>query len=141
MDAHMTTCGCCECIMVVIPEANGVMVVSRDDYSMTPSGMAFTTLMATVGGGQQTPGFMGLGKYYLTSRKFISADGGIKRLVWLSKNLKEELADELQAACEREGVPDLLDKIADGDICTTVDELLSFLEEKGHPALTMESLL
>jgi acetyl-CoA synthase len=141
MDAPMTTCGCCECNMVVIPEANGVMIVSRDDYSMTPCGMTFTTLMGTIGGGQQTPGMMGHSKRYVLSNKFIPVEGGIKRLVWLSKNVKEEFAEELKEVCERAGVPDLIDKMADGTIATTVDELLPFLEEKGHPALTMESLL
>ncbi len=141
MDAPMTTCGCCECVMAVIPEANGVMVVSRDDYGMTPCGMTFTTLMGTVGGGLQTPGMMGHGKIYVTSKKFIPVEGGIKRLVWLSKNLKEELAEELKAACEREGVPDLMDKVADGSQVTTVEQLLPFLEGKGHPALSMDSII
>jgi len=142
MDAPMTTCGCCECVMSIIPEANGVMIVSRDDYSLTPSGMTFTQLMGVMGGGLQTPGMMGHGKIFVPSNKFIAADGGIKRLVWLSKNLKEELAEELQAACERAGDPDLIGKIADGDICTDDSEaLLSFLQEKGHPALTMEPMI
>ena len=141
MEAPMTTCGCCECNMVVIPEANGVMIISRDDYSMTPCGMTFTTLMGTIGGGLQTPGMMGHSKRYVLSKKFIPVEGGLKRVVWLSKNVKEEFAEELKEACEREGVPDLMDKIADGTVATTVDELLPFLEEKGHPALTMESIL
>jgi acetyl-CoA synthase len=34
-----------------------------------------------------------------------------------------------------------MDKIADGTIATTVDELLPFLQEKGHPALSMESII
>ncbi len=141
MDSPMTTCGCCECVMIIIPEANGVMVVSREDYSMTPCGMTFTTLMGSIGGGLQNPGMMGHSKLYITSKKFISVEGGIKRVVWLSKNIKEEFAEELQKACEREGVPDLMDKIADGTIATTTEELLPFLEEKGHPALTMEPLI
>ncbi len=141
MDSPMTTCGCCECVMVIIPEANGVMIVSRDDYSMTPCGMTFTTLMGTVGGGLQTPGMMGHSKIYITSNKFISVEGGIKRVVWLSKNVKEEFAEELKAACERAGVPDLMDKIADASVATTLDELLPFLQEKGHPALSMEPMM
>jgi acetyl-CoA synthase len=141
MDSPMTTCGCCECVMALLPECNGVMIVSRDDYNMTPCGMTFTSLMGTVGGGLQTPGMMGHGKYYITSKKFIRKEGGIKRVVWMSKNLKEEMAEELQAVCEREGVPDLMDKIADGTICTTVEELLPWLEEKGHPALAMEPII
>jgi len=141
MDAPMTTCGCCECNMVIIPEANGVMVVSRDDYSMTPSGMTFTTLMASLGGGQQSPGMMGHSKIYTLSKKFIPVEGGLKRVVWMSKNMKEEFAEEFKEACEREGIPDLMDKIADGTTATTVDELLPFLEEKGHPALTMDPMM
>ncbi len=141
MDAPMTTCGCCECVMVILPETNGFMVVSREDPGMTPCGMTFTTLMGTIGGGLQTPGMMGHGKYYLLSKKFLLKEDGLKRVVWLSKNLKEEMEEELKAACAREGVPDLLDKIDDGTIATEVDQLLPFLEEKGHPALTMEPLI
>jgi acetyl-CoA synthase len=84
---------------------------------------------------------MGHGKYYLTSKKFLVAEGGIKRIVWMSRNLKEEMEEELKEVCRREGVPDLLDKIADGTVATTIEELLPFLEEKGHPALTMEPLI
>jgi len=140
MQDPMTACGCFECIAIVVPEANGVMVVSREDPSMTPAGMTFSTLAGVAGGGLQTPGMMGVGKYYLLSRKFISADGGFKRIVWMSSNLKETMAEELKAVCEREGDPDLLDKIADERVATTVDELLVYLEEHGHPALTMDPI-
>ncbi len=141
MDAPMTTCGCCECVMSILPEANGVMVLSRDDYSVSPSGMTFTQLMGIMGGGNQTPGMMGHGKTYVTSDKFVSADGGIKRLVWLSKNLKEEFADQLQAAAERAGDPGLIDKICDGDIAQDSDAMVAFLTEKGHPALSMDPMM
>ncbi|TAK35110.1 MAG: CO dehydrogenase/CO-methylating acetyl-CoA synthase complex subunit beta [Chloroflexota bacterium] len=141
MDAPMTSCGCFECIMMVIPEANGVMIVSREDPSMTPAGMTFSTLAGMAGGGMQTPGLMGHGKFFLTSKKFISKEGGIKRVVWLSSVLKESMKDDLQGVFEREGCPDLLDKIADASIATTVDELLAHLESTGHPALTMDPIM
>jgi len=140
MQDPMTACGCFECIAMVIPEANGIMVVSREDPSMTPAGMTFSTLAGMAGGGLQTPGVMGIGKYYLLSKKFISADGGFKRVVWMSSFLKETMAEELKAVAEREGDPDLIDKIADERVATTVEELLAFLEEKGHPALTMDPI-
>ena len=136
----MTACGCFECIAMVIPEANGIMVVSREDPSMTPAGMTFSTLAGMAGGGLQTPGVMGVGKYYLLSKKFISADGGFKRVVWLSSILKQTMAEELKQVAIREGDPDLIDKIADERVATSVDELLAYLEEKGHPALTMPPL-
>ncbi len=141
MQDPMTSCGCFECIAMVIPEANGIMVVSREDPSMTPAGMTFSTLAGVAGGGQQTPGMMGIGKYYLLSKKFLSADGGFKRIVWMSSFLKESMAEELKAVCEREGIPDLLDRIADERTATTVEELLPFLEEHEHPALTMDPII
>jgi acetyl-CoA synthase len=140
MENPMTACGCFECIVMLIPEANGVMVVSREDTSMTPAGMTFSTLAGMAGGGLQTPGVMGVGKYYLISPKFISADGGFKRIVWLSSFLKDSMADELRAAAEREGLPDLLDQIADERSVTTVEELLAWLEQHNHPALVMDPI-
>jgi acetyl-CoA synthase len=140
MENPMTACGCFECIVMLIPEANGVMVVSREDTSMTPAGMTFSTLAGMAGGGLQTPGVMGVGKYYLISPKFISSDGGFKRVVWMSSVLKETMADEFQAVVEREGDPDLIGKIADERSVTTVEELLAWLEEHNHPALLMEMM-
>ncbi len=136
----MTACGCFECIVMLIPEANGVMVVSREDTSMTPAGMTFSTLAGVAGGGLQTPGVMGVGKFYLISPKFISADGGFKRVVWMSSYLKESMADELQVVAAREEDPDLIDRIADERSAETVDDLLAWLEEHNHPALIMDPI-
>jgi len=140
MENPMTACGCFECIAMLIPEANGIMVVSREDPSMTPAGMTFSTLAGIAGGGLQTPGVMGIGKYFLISPKFIAADGGLKRVVWMSSILKQTMAEELIAAAEREGVPDLIEKIADERSVTTVDQLLAWLEEHEHPVLMMEPM-
>ncbi|PWH16374.1 MAG: CO dehydrogenase/CO-methylating acetyl-CoA synthase complex subunit beta [Anaerolineae bacterium] len=140
MENPMTACGCFECIVMLIPEANGVMVVSREDTSMTPAGMTFSTLAGIAGGGLQTPGVMGVGKFYLVSPKFISADGGFKRVVWMSSILKETMAEELKAVAMREGDPDLIEKIADERHVTTVEELLAWLEAHNHPAMLMEPM-
>jgi acetyl-CoA synthase len=140
MENPMTACGCFECIVMLIPEANGVMVVSREDTSMTPAGMTFSTLAGMAGGGMQTPGVMGVGKFYLISPKFISADGGFKRVVWMSSYLKETMSDELRAVAEREGDPDLIERIADESSVSTVDDLLAWLEERNHPALVMDMI-
>jgi len=137
----MTTCGCCECIAVVLPLCNGVMTVNREYSGETPCGMKFTTLAGTIGGGISTPGFVGHGKYNTTQKKFIIGDGGLLRMVWMPKSLKEEIGERIQARAKEMGVPDLLDKIADETIGTTEEEILSFLEEKGHPALTMDQIL
>ncbi len=141
MENPMTACGCFECIAMVIPETNGIMIISREDTSMTPAGMTFSTLAGMAGGGLQSPGIMGHGKFYILSPKFISADGGFKRVVWMSSILKEQMAEQLKEVAEREGDPDLISKIADASICTEVEPLVEFLTEKGHPALEMPPIL
>jgi len=141
MENPMTACGCFECIVMLIPEANGVMVVSREDTSMTPAGMTFSTLAGIAGGGLQTPGVMGVGKYYLISPKFISADGGFKRVVWMSSFLKDSMAEEMQAVAEREEDPDLISRIADERNVSSVEDLMAWLEEHNHPALLMDPML
>jgi len=140
MENPMTACGCFECIVAYIPEVEGVMVVSREDTEMTPMGMKFSTLAGMAGGGVQTPGVMGVGKFYLVSPKFISADGGFKRIVWMSKNLKAGMRGELNAVAEREGIPDLIDRIADSDSVTSVEELEEWVKSKDHPVLDMPSM-
>ncbi|MFZ4438490.1 MAG: acetyl-CoA decarbonylase/synthase complex subunit alpha/beta [Syntrophales bacterium] len=137
----MTTCGCCECIAAVLPMCNGIMTVNRDFMGMTPCGMKFTTLAGSAGGGAVTPGFLGHSKYNISQRKWLTGDGGLMRLVWLPKMLKDELRERLQKRAEEIGIPNFIDMIADETIGTTEDEILPFLEEKKHPALTMESIL
>lgn len=141
MDSPQTSCGCFECIVVVLPEANGVMVVNRDYTGMTPCGMTFTTLAGSVGGGVQTPGFLGIGKLYITSRKFISAEGGFLRIVWMPKELKEELREKLEKRAREEKFPDFLEKISDETIATTMEELIPFLKKIKHPALQMPPIM
>jgi acetyl-CoA synthase len=141
MENPMTACGCFECISMVIPEANGIMIVSREDSSMTPAGMTFSTLAGVAGGGLQTPGVMGHGKFYISSQKFILPDGGLKRVVWMSSILKEQMREQLNAIAEREGDPDLLDKIADETIATDVEGVVNYITEKNHPALSLPPLM
>ena len=141
MENPMTSCGCFECIVAIIPEANGIMIVQRGHTGMTPVGMKFSTLAGTVGGGTQNPGFMGIGRNFITSKKFLAGDGGIKRIVWMTKNLKESLREALGKRAAEEGVPDLLDKIADEDVCEDSEKLLEFLAGVNHPALEMDPIL
>ena len=141
MENPMTSCGCFECIVAIIPEANGVMLVQRGHQGMTPAGMKFSTLAGSVGGGMQTPGFMGVGRNFITSRKFLAGDGGLKRVVWMTKNLKESLREALTQRAVEEGVPDLLDKIADEDVCEDSEKLLEHLAKVGHPALEMDPMI
>jgi CO dehydrogenase/CO-methylating acetyl-CoA synthase complex, beta subunit len=140
MDRPMTSCGCFEVICAYVPECNGIIAVNREYTGETPVGMTFSTLAGNVGGGVQTPGFIGCGKVYLTSRKFISAEGGHKRIVWMPTSLKQQLADDLNKRFEEQGAAGLLEKIGDETIAITAEDLRAFLEKAGHPALTMDDM-
>jgi len=137
MDRPMTSCGCFEAICAYVPEANGVMIVNREFQGQTPIGMTFSSLAGEVGGGRQTPGFMGVGKVFLTSRKFLHAEGGFRRLVWMPKDLKDLVGPDLQKRLQEQGCPDLFDKIADETITSDAEGLRVFMEKVGHPALAM----
>jgi acetyl-CoA synthase len=137
----MTTCGCCECIAAILPIANGIMTVDRDFIDMTPCGMKFTTLAGAVGGGAQNPGFLGHSKYNITQKKFLKAEGGLLRIVWMPKKLKEEIKGRLQRRGEEFGIPDFVDMIADETVACTEEEVIAYIAEKGHPSLNMEPLI
>ncbi len=136
----MTSCGCFECISCVLPSTNGVMTVYREYLGMTPVGMKFSTLAGTVGGGLQTPGFIGHSKHYVGSNKFISAEGGFKRIVWMDKALKDEMEPVLREKGEEEGIPDFIDMIADETVAVSEEDVLEYITVKKHPALSMQQL-
>ncbi|MHC4166806.1 MAG: acetyl-CoA decarbonylase/synthase complex subunit alpha/beta [Planctomycetota bacterium] len=138
----MTSCGCFECIAAVLPSTGGIMIVNREYPEMTPCGMKFSTLAGTVGGGQQTPGFIGHSKHYICSRKFIAAEGGIERIVWMPTMLKEEIKDAFARRAEEAGLggEEFLAKIADETTATTEEEVLEFISKSQHPATALEPM-
>ena len=142
LEDPMTSCGCFECICGIEPMSNGFIVVNREFKGMTPAGMTFGELASCTGGGVQTPGYMGHGRHFISSKKFISAEGGIERIVWMPKELKDDVAERLNAtAKELYGIENFTDLVADETVTTDGEELLNWLTEKNHPVLGMEPLL
>ncbi|MDR0812653.1 MAG: CO dehydrogenase/CO-methylating acetyl-CoA synthase complex subunit beta [Oscillospiraceae bacterium] len=142
LENPMTSCGCFECICGIMPEAKGVIVVNREYSGNTPSGMTFGELASMTGGGVQTPGFMGHGRHFIASKKFASAEGGVARIVWMPKELKDDVAERLnKTAKELYGIENFSDMICDETIATESEDVLAFLTEKGHPALQLEELM
>lgn len=141
LEDPMTACGCFEVVTAILPLCNGVMVVNREYKDVTPCGMSFSTLAGSIGGGLQTPGFFGNSRLFIVSKKYVQAEGGFKRLIWMPKELKEAMKEELQKRAEDVGVPDMIDKIADETVANTEEEVLEHLQKVGHPALEMEPLM
>ena len=142
MQDPMTSCGCFECICGIEPFSNGVVIANREYAGMTPLGMTFPEMASMTGGGVQTPGFMGHGKHFISSKKFMKAEGGIERIVWMPKDLKEQVAERLnETAKELYGIDNFCDMVGDETIATDPETLLAFLTEKGHPALGMDPMM
>ncbi|MFH1616042.1 MAG: acetyl-CoA decarbonylase/synthase complex subunit alpha/beta [Planctomycetota bacterium] len=138
----MTSCGCFECISVVLPSTGGIMIVNREFPEMTPCGMKFSTLAGTVGGGKQTPGFIGHSKHYITSKKFVAAEAGIRRIVWMPAMLKNEIKEALIKRAEEMGLDreNFLNQIADETNATTEEQVLEYITKTGHPAMALEAM-
>ena len=142
MEKPMTSCGCFECICGIEPFSNGVCIANREYAGATPLGMTFSELASMTGGGVQTPGFMGHGKHFIASKKFMKAEGGVARIVWMPKELKEQVRENLdKTAKELYGIDNFSDMIGDETIATDPEELVAFLTEKGHPALGMDPMM
>ncbi len=142
MEDPMTSCGCFECICGIEPISNGLVICNREFKGMTPTGMTFGELASMTGGGVQTPGFMGHGRHFISSKKFAAAEGGISRIVWMPKELKDDVSARLnQTAKELLGIDTFCDMVGDETITTDPEELLTFLTEKGHPVLQLSPLM
>lgn len=124
-------CGCFEAIAFFIPEVNGVGIVDRGFKDETINGLKFSTMAGQTGAGEQTEGFLGFGLQWLHSEKFLSADGGWKKIVWMPAALKEKFAESIPE--------DLIDKIATEKDVEDINALKDHLEGKGHPVLSGEA--
>jgi acetyl-CoA synthase len=136
-----SSCGDFECITAMLPISNGVMVVDRTYDGLTPTGMDWAMLYEMVGAGVSVPGFIGHSKRILHSRKFISAEGGWQRIVWMNHTLREELRPALDALAAEAGVPGFVDMIATEETGLTEDDILAHMETVAHPALTLEPMI
>jgi len=141
MEDPPTACGDFECITAMLPMANGVMVADREYGGPTPSGMDWGGLYELVGGGLPVPGFVGHSKRLLHSAKYIAAEGGWRRIVWMPRALREEMRPVLEEMAAEAGLPGFVDMIATEDEALSEEEVLAHMEAVGHPALSLEPLV
>lgn len=126
-DNPHTSCGCFEAIAFYIPDVEGIGVVHRDFKGETVNGLPFSTMATQTGGGQQVPGFNGIAIEFLRSPKFLAPEGGITRLVWIPKSVKDRVPDAF---------PDgFAEKVATEENVTDIESLKAFLKKKDHPVV------
>jgi len=122
-----TSCGCFEAVAFYIPEVDGFGVVHRGFQGMAPNGLPFSTLADSTAGGRQVDGFHGVSIEYMRSPKFLHADGGWNRTLWLPEVIKERVKDFIPK--------ELVDKIPTEKEATNIEELKDFLEKNSHPVV------
>ncbi|MBN2488909.1 MAG: CO dehydrogenase/CO-methylating acetyl-CoA synthase complex subunit beta [Methanosarcinaceae archaeon] len=120
-----TSCGCFEVVGFYVPEVDGIGWVDRDFAGTAPNGLSFSTMAGQTGGGKQIVGFLGIGINYFRSPKFIQADGGWNRVVWMPKKLKDKVSGDIPK--------DIIDKIPTEEDASDLESLKKFLIEKKHP--------
>jgi acetyl-CoA decarbonylase/synthase complex subunit beta len=124
-----TSCGCFQAICFYIPEVDAFGIVHRDFLGEAVNGQKFSGIAGEASGGRQNEGMLGMAISYMRSKKFLKTDGGLKRIVWLPKSVKDQVKDLLEEA-------GLYDKIATEEDVKNVDELTEYLNRVGHPWIT-----
>jgi acetyl-CoA decarbonylase/synthase complex subunit beta len=120
-----TSCGCFEGIAFYIPEVDGFGLVLRGFRDVTVNGLAFSTMADSTAGGRQIDGFHGISIEYMRSTKFMHADGGWERVVWMPHEIKERLKDYIPSS--------VYQSIATEKDVGTIEELRVFLKDHRHP--------
>jgi acetyl-CoA decarbonylase/synthase, CODH/ACS complex subunit beta len=120
-----TSCGCFEGIAFYIPEVDGFGIVLRSFRDLTVNGLAFSTMADSTAGGRQIDGFHGISIEYMRSKKFMDADGGYHRVVWMPQETKERLKEFIPA--------DVYPAIATELDAKNIGELKSYLSLHHHP--------
>ncbi len=122
-----TSCGCFEGIAFYIPEVDGFGIVHRGFREVTVNGLAFSTMADSTAGGRQVEGFHGISIEYMRSARFMHADGGYHRVVWMPSEIKERLEKFIPA--------DVYEAIATEKDAGSVADLKTFLEVHHHPVV------
>ncbi|MEM2884170.1 MAG: CO dehydrogenase/CO-methylating acetyl-CoA synthase complex subunit beta [Nitrososphaerales archaeon] len=122
-----TSCGCFEGIAFYIPEVDGIAIVHRDFKGPTVNGLTFSNMAEHTSGGTQNPGFNGIAIEYLRSPKFLQADGGWERIVWIPKAIKDRVGDSIPQHMK--------DLIPTEQEVKNIEELKSWLKSKNHPVV------
>ncbi|MDP1552143.1 MAG: CO dehydrogenase/CO-methylating acetyl-CoA synthase complex subunit beta [Methanobacteriaceae archaeon] len=122
-----TSCGCFEAVAFYIPEVDGIGIVNRDFKGETPLGIPFSAMAGQCSGGKQVEGFTGLSLEYMRSPKFLNADGGYGRVIWMPKEIKDSVLEFIPE--------ELQDKIPTEEDVNSINEIKKFIYEREHPVI------
>jgi len=119
-----TACSCFQNVVYHIPEVDGLAIMNRGYEGEAPGGWTWTKLANLVAGKQYRQGAATIATAYLMSDKFLQADGGYYRVVWMTEALKKVALNSIPE--------ELRGSIATEKDATTLQDLKTFLAEKGR---------
>lgn len=122
-----TSCGCFEAVAFYIPELDGIGIVDRDFRGQTPLGIPFSAMAGQCSGGKQVEGFTGLSLEYMRSPKFLQADGGYERVIWMPKEIKDSLSNFIPE--------EIYNRIPTEEDAESIKDIRKFLREHEHPIM------
>jgi acetyl-CoA decarbonylase/synthase complex subunit beta len=114
-----TACSCFQNVAYYIPEVDGIAIMDRGYKGLAPGGMTWTRLANMVAGRQYRDGAATIATQYLRSPKFLQADGGYARVVWMTDTLKNFAGDTIPLVHR--------DRILTEENVTTLDELKALI--------------
>lgn len=90
-----TSCSCFQNVAWHITEVDGIAIMHRKYVGPSPGAMTWIQLANMVVGRQYPKGAAAMGTAYLRSPKFLQADGGYERIVWLTSQLKSSASNAI----------------------------------------------
>jgi acetyl-CoA decarbonylase/synthase complex subunit beta len=102
--------------------------VQRRYTGLTPLGLTFSKVAGLTTGGIQNHGFYACALKTIMAPKFLSADGGWDRIVWMARTLKEQLLGFIPE--------EIYTRIATEDDAVDPNDLKEYLKRVKHPVTT-----
>ncbi|MBI2957933.1 MAG: hypothetical protein HYY32_03730 [Chloroflexi bacterium] len=102
--------------------------MQRRYTGLTPLGLTFSKVAGLTTGGVQNHGFYACALKTIQAPKFLKADGGWDRIVWMAKTLKEQLAGFIPE--------EIYSRIATEEDAIEPKDLKEHLKKIKHPIVT-----
>lgn len=136
-----TPWGYLEGIFGSLPSTKGKLSTHDSCTEMTRRGIKLTIWDTMVEEEVRMPEFSCKGKKSAANKKFIHAEGGAQRVVWMNRAPKEGMAPGSKEIGQKDSVEDFLDRVAGENFFVTQEEGLEFIGKTEDPALAVSPLL
>ncbi|MBR5995588.1 MAG: hypothetical protein IK026_03305 [Eubacteriaceae bacterium] len=127
-----------ECYAITSPDRQGIIIAYKDYDGTVPGNIAsYDEAAHTADRGETAEGIEGVSADFLVSGKFMNASGGVKRIIWMPKSLKDRLGVRLDKISD-DG--NFSYRVSDETRSTDFERIAVLAGYQNHPAYLMEKL-